>query len=78
VIGGGAAAHGDGGGGGGGAGRTAGAADPAGAGVETGAAAAPVRWMVSTSNGTPAARSARVTPSAGAAGSACGSRIVSR
>ena len=59
--------------GGAGTGRTVGA---------DGAAAAPLaagmRSIVSTSNGTPAARSAWVTTSAGAAGSAWGNRIVTR
>jgi hypothetical protein len=39
---------------------------------------APIRSIVSTSNGTPAARNARVTTSAGAEGSAPGSLSVTR
>jgi hypothetical protein len=59
-----------------GAGRAAGAGETGGVGE-----AGPVRGnrsIVSTSKGTPAARSAWVTTSAGAAGSAAGSRRMTR
>jgi hypothetical protein len=66
---------------GGGAGRAEGAATEPAAPVGPGPAGEPVpvmRSMDSTSKGTPAARRARVTTSAGAEGSASGRRIVTR
>lgn len=65
----------------GGAGRATGAEGgwPVAAGAAAGdPAAPPMRSIVSTSKGTPAARRACVTTSAGAEGSARGSRIVTR